>query len=975
MATTDELFLEAVKARWGSLENVPTPRERVAGTAQAAEEFAAPPELEAPPLAAIPQGPGDPRNRDQFGFLTDRGFIYEYRRKDERGQPIPLDIDTGAPLGARLKLGLTSNTEAQQNILLDTFPGATVEQVEGGVIVRGIRDPETGAVKDLLVDERSPNFVKDMADLSGIALETAGAAALSLVTGGGAAGGAILRTGIKQALAGTAGATAAGVAGEAAVGGAPIERIKEAPGELLFDAGLQALPYGVGRLVDKFALGSRGPLQKALIESYGRIREQTGIDIVLSPSQTTGMKALAQREALAMQTPTGNPVIRKMMESQRDSMKQVQEWALGAGPLPDRLATNTRAIRALSNEVDLQDALIFEKRINDIKDASDKIRDMIEKATPAGKSAYNSESGLVARSAFKSVKERFDTVAAGLYEDVISSGDPKFNIKGVRKQIRESKKDLARAKTEEKVVESSLLDEFGRPFTSTVEEGGKIIPGQPEAAYSKFINEIRQLPDDVPLSQLRRLRTRINTAIKDNKILLQRDDVDLIRLSRSIHDAIERGTEELGGSLKQKLDRANKFYRTNIPLFQDKELIKLLADPNQAILRDEDIVSEALKPTYYKKLKAALTSDLAGDRSEELVKAGEAAFDTLKRAILNKQIGPSLEGHTYIHPRVFANNVMTLDQEIIDDLLSPSAQKALARVSNSLTPADTMDAVEMLELIKNPDVSSTMIAQAVRQTKKENQLYKNKIIKSLVKDKVDPDDVVRADEFVDKFLQTGSTQEVAEVWDIIRRDPELEEDVQRLTLQSLFRRMDTVTSGADTLDTLESAKSRLFNAEQMSKYLGDETEARKLKLIVGPAVFQTIKDLTVFQIARKEIDTAGKAAGSFAGMSMVQKLASVDAWPQHVKHLMSAVVLSNPVLRKLAMRKDPIDTIDAARVLAISGPFIQALFSDEAGEIAEFLQAGAITALPLTTQPQNPTQAELIEGISAAAQASSQGAE
>jgi len=951
MATTDELFLEAVKARWGSLENVPTPSERVAGTAQAAEEFAAPPELEAPPLAAIPQGPGDPRNRDQFGFLTDQGFIMEYRRQDERGQPIPLDIDTGAPLGARLKLGLTSNTEAQQNILLDTFPGATVEQVEGGVIVRGIRDPETGAVKDLLVDERSPNFVKDMADLSGIALETAGAAALSLMTGGGAAGGAILRTGIKQALAGTAGATAAGVAGEAAVGGAPIERMKEAPGELLFEAGLQALPYGVGRLVDKFALGSRGPLQTALIESYGRILKQTGIDIVMSPSQTTGMKALAQREALAMQTPTGNPVIRKMMESQRDSMKKVQEWALGAGPLPDRLVTNTRAIRALSSEVDLQDALIFEKRTSDIKAASDKIRDMIEKATPAGKTAYNRESGLVARSAFKNVKARFDEVAAGLYEDVRSAGDPKFKIGSIRDSVKELRASVPK-------------DEAGEPIEQFV--GSKL---------ESLLTGFERLPDDVPLSTLRELRTDLNESLSETQILGDSSRRKVLQLSNAITRTIDQGTEELGGNLKQKLDRANKFYRTNIPLFQDKELIKLLADPNQAILRDENIVNAALTPTYYTKLKAALTSDLAGDRNEELVKAGEAAFDTLKRAMLNKQIGPSLAGQSYINPKVFANNVMGLDKEIVDDLLSPNAQKALARVSNSLTPADTMDAVEMLELIKNPDVSSTMIAQAVRQTKKENQLYKNKIIKSLVKDKVDPDDVVRADEFVDKFLQTGSTQEVAEVWDIIRRDPQLEEDVQRLTLQSLFRRMDTVTSGPETLDTLESAKSRLFNAEQMSKYLGDETEARKLKLIVGPAVFQTIKDLTVFQIARKEIDAAGKAAGSFAGMSLVQKLTSVDAWPQHVKHLMSAVVLSNPMLRKLAMRKGPIDTIDAARVLAISGPFIQALFSDEAGEIAEFMQAGAITALPLTTQPQNPTQAELIEGISAAAQASSQMAE
>jgi len=953
---------------------VPVDVESVAG---AAEDFSSFNQTEQTSLPPLPREQGDPRNRDEFGNLTDQGFIIEYRRQNEAGEPIELDIQTGADFLTRAKLGLTSDPEARQDILQSTFQGATIEQVEDGIIVRGLRDPETGAEKDLLVDERSPNFVKDLADLSGVALETAGAAILTSLTSGSVTGGAAVLKGItkskaalqalRQGAAGVAGAVGAGAAGEAAVGGDPMGRVEEGKTDLLIEAGLQSLPLGLAIAVDTFGSGARGQIQRDLIDSVGRLKASTGIEIPLTIGEGTGRRAFQTAESLNSAVPGGSGKISQAKEASEDAIRSVQRFAFGAGELPSSVAASTRATRALSRQLNIEDVTLLNKRIDDITESSHAVRGMIDAATPrASGTVFTREAGLGTRRAFQAVHKAFQNESDKLY-GMIRGQDVKFSSKNVKARAAAIKKELAKKEIPEETVEtvSPIVDEFGKPFVSeettpaTQEVSRKLAP----SGLMRLLDGVAELPDDVPLNELRALRTQINDSVSDSEILKTVPSRRLRQVSQSITEAIDEGTANLpSGKLKADLDRANAFYRSNIPRFQEKGLENLLADPTQVKVEDAAFVRSLLQsPDQYNRVKRAITKDLTGLEGSPAIQSGQVAFDTLKRSMLAELTDNSVASGGLIDVKKFADNISKLDREISTDLLGSDARNALTQVRNSLSVSDRIAPDRLADVLRDPKVSANQLTQLVKETKRSNELYRNSIIKRLVRGSSDPSDVIKSDEFVEKFLEGSTAQEVKQVMDVLRKHSDLTEDIRRLTVMNLFQRSAAKPGQKALVAQMKGDPTRTFDADKLGSILSSPKEKAKLNEVIDPDTMAILQDLVTVQKSKSEVERAGKAAGGLIAGSIISNIMQVRQWPSILNFHVAATLMTNPRLRALATRTTPMDTSKLARLMAVSGPVTRAIFSDYPRDVAEVLQLAMLSRMP-------PTSEEIVGGIAEAAE-------
>jgi len=942
-AKIDEEFLQLVKASLPSEADLQGAT--VEGVAQAAGEFATPPSVSQRgrplPLGAVED---DPR-------LTDHLFFTQFQRQDEFGGKIKLDTQTGAPLMTRLKLGLTDDPETQQRIIQNTFQGVTVDRVPGNnLIIRGLSDEETGEEYDLLVDEVGASK-KDFADLSSVLLEVVGAgvgAALAKNPVGARAGkvlGARAGTAVANIVGGVGGAAAGRSASEALVGGDPTPDAGEIGTDLALDTLLTAVPFGVGKMIDKVATGARGKIQRDALEAQLRIKDSTGIDIPLSTGEATGRPTIQRLEGVIEKTPGGQGAQQQLADLSRDRIRAVQKKLFEGDTPISRENVNGRAIKALSDAVEAGDTGLLAQQIQLVRDSSQAIKGILDAATPrAGGSVVKSAAGEATREAVDTIHKGFKARAEALYAPVLRV-NPKFNILQVREVIKQSQKALLRTADEIEIIESKLVDKFGKPLiTSEVKKGGKIIKGQLAREYRKFVSELKQTPDDIPLDQLRRLNTRVNDAISDSRILLKRDDLDLIRLSQSLRDAIEKGAEQLpSGNLKAQLDRANNFYRSNLPRFQTQGIEELLADPTQRRIDNFQVVNQAIEsPGQFFRLKEALTKDLVdGGVNNASVEAGRDAFDTLKRSMLAVMTDDSLAGPSVIDIADFAARVGRLEPEVGDELLGPRLRQALKQASKQKVLEADVPAGKMLELFSRENVSSADLAKLVRETQKENQLYKNTIIKRLVKDKVSPDEVVRSDEFVDKFLDVGSIQEVREVLDILGQDQKLLEDIRRLTIQRVLHRTAKTTTSEEVREELAGEASRIFKADKMAKLLGDEIQGGKLKAVIGEDAFNVLKDLTFIQAVKDQKESAVQAAGGLIGGSLLSQmiLKPLLSLPKNAGYAFASWALANPSTRAIMMRLDPKEAIPFGRAVVTAEPFIRSLFVDMPADAAELALA------------------------------------
>jgi hypothetical protein len=957
------------------------------GISSAAETESVPPAIEPDPLRPMEFQENDPRFNS-----GDASFLSQFARRDEAGVPIPFDVNTGAGLGARFASGLTSDAETKQDILKQAFSSAEgIERIPGGnFIIRGMLDPETGQRKDLLFDERSASS-KDLFDISNTLLQVlGGAAGVALVRNpagarAGAGLGATVGTMLGQAVLGTAGArvseniseVTAGIAGKQTLGEIGSRVLPESPGsltssigsELALDIGLQAIPFGLGRTIDRFAAGSRGTAQREAVEAIGRIKEQTGISIPLSLGESTGRPLIQRAEAIAEKTPVGGALRRGFLRQQDERVQDVQRWMLG-GELPPRIAINNRALNAIQNKVDLSDERILRQNIDDTVEASQAVKRMIDEATPrASGSLYDSEVGLGVRRSVAQTHQVFQDQSDRLFAPVLAE-KPKFSIKAIKQQVSEIRSDFSKETIPEvtEEVATGLVDLQGKAITKSVTKGGGrevITELIPDGLKTKLAG-LDKLDDLAPLRELRSLRTDIYQSINSGLILGDVPTRRLQELATSITKVIDDGAAALpSGKLKIDLDRANDFYSSNIKRFQTKGITELLADPTQSSLGNIAVVDRALNdPDQYLRLKRAMTDELTGLPGNAAREASLTSFDNLKKIMLSNMVDGSLTGSTVFSVKNFAKKIDNLKPEIANDLIGEPARRALQQASNRGLLDTDVPVNKLMSLLKKPNVTSNDITQLMKVSVKENQLYKNAIIRKLVKGKAEASevgDIIRSDEFVDKFIDAGSIDEVAEVMNIVKQaDPKLHEDIKRLTIQKTFKDAQRVTEAEDLARILDQSPTRVFNPSALAKTLDDPTKRSKLDALLGTDTMNLMVDLARVESARKVKQDTAKAVGGLIAGSLLNNMLTkpLSAFPTHLKYALVSSTLANPVTRAIVERSRLGAANSVAKSLVASAPFLEALVADYGIDSAEQISFQLQRAID-----ESPEGAERVQAV------------
>lgn len=955
----------------------PTPADVMAGVAEVAESESLAPQP-ASQLTSVPPYPGDPRNLNESGTaFTEAGFQAEYGRFNEAGERIELDTQTGVGFVGRFLGGLTDDPETRRDLLNQQFKNIELEELpDGNTILRGLVDPATGKEKDLLFDERGGSLL-DLFDIGGLIVEMAAAAggtALALKSGPGAVVvGQLARQASKGALKRGAIAVAGAVLGQktAQVGsdvltgaaarqdlgkiGERIQaRAKSLKTEVAAEITMSLLPAGLKKVIDTTLIQGKGSVIREGLAAAQRLKEKSGgLGFDFSLGQLTGSPTLQGAEIFAGKFPSAKSIFLGQERAREKQMEELQAWILtgrGKRDLPDLPfddEVNRRAVTRVAEEVRAVERTNAGNLLEEIRKSNEEIREIIRMSSPKANAGLSERaSGGLIRWSANAEKLTFSEISDELYAR-IALKNPRLPIKNLKEAAEKIRKALIKKTQPEKVVEetSLILDDLGRPITTTVTTGGGRVPNEKliPSDLMRRLAGIAELDDLTPLNEIRSLRTSLFDSLSATQVL---DDTsskmrkDLAAaLTRSLDEGLAQVTDP---ALRESYEAANKFYKRNVGRLQDKRIISLLADETQTKLGPREIFDETLtNEDQYFKVKELLTkkltdippnADAAGLAATALAR-GEETFDTFKRTALSAILNTTEQGAGIVNLKDFVTRLHGLkSNSMVADMLGEPQWRALQDYVNegAALMREGIPNDEIIDLITNKQFTKTNIKTALSNVKQKNKLFRNGLIDRLVKAQKDGTDIstiVSADDFVNKVL-TGSLDEVREVVAILEKSPGLMDDVRSLTVEQLFKDSARSATAEDSLKLLKGDRVVAFDGQKLTAEIrGGE---RKLRSVLGFEIMNDLDDLARVQIATVPPADVSAQAGGIAAGGVITKLFKLQ-WGSaytHIKYRLAATLLTSPRIRELAKRTEPDDFLPFIRTAMAGGVVLESLAKD-----------------------------------------------
>lgn len=939
-------------------------------------------------------------------------FEQRHQRLAPDGTPVPLDTDTGAPFGIRSKLSFAPDAESGMQMLRSAFAGATVEAVEGDqFIIRGVLDPETQQVKDLLVDEQGFSM-KDAADLASVVPEMAGALAAIIATRSplgairGRAIGAKSPTARRVGKLGHLAAESAVAATGAQTTGAALDtavRMAQGqpaqPGETLRRRGQAALAetaLGVGMgipLLSGQALFNRigfrrGRVQQEGMPAIDRLADATGIRIRTSFGQETGSTIALKTEAIVSKTPTGGGFLRKQTAATLEDLQAIQLHLQGDAPLLTEGDIGLEAVATLRQYTDaLEQGINLEVR-NLGRQAMNDLNDRIAQSTGIEKSVFKLEGGRAVRGAIVERETAFRQTADELFARI--DRDLPIDTAPLQKRLESIRERELIKGTKITSEEGLVLDPVtGKPIVTTT-EGREVIEEFVPANLKRFFSGTAKLDPETPLSELRTLRTQINDAVNQAEILEGVPNRLLKEFSNSITETIEAGVEKLDPTMANRLREANEFYRTNIEKFQTKGIIEFLADPTQRRLADRAVTTQLMDPDRYFQLKEMLTNPLTLPDGTVVNPGNNAAWNTAKRSIIThiEEVarlsgdGELINGDTFLKE---VQKIITKDPEMANDLFGPSVRAVVDDAKTIKATQGKLGKMNIDELLESMGSSRYRIGTVQKIAAKQQQLddlYHNNVIKKFVKGEVG-EEAINSGEFIDRYLDIASPDELSRVMAGLSDNPKLLGQIRRKTIQKLFQNSERPLTGEDVFQGLSDDPAVAVDFKKMfANYRGQKD---KLKLVLGDDTARVLEDFMRASTLVGEGDAAAQAVGGLIGGSLLKSIMTlnISSMPQHAWYWLMGQVMSSPTLRPLFRPNAAVDvtrgiqSLGGATVLdaiLTSAPVIEAAtedFGKSAGALMldQLARAGGLlddAAQPESTQsiPQGQmTREEFLRGI------------
>jgi len=616
--------------------------------------------------------------------------------------------------------------------------------------------------------------------------------------------------------------------------------------------------------------------------------------------------------------------------------------------LPFDDEVNRRAVTRVAEEVRSATDMIAKNIHEGIRAANKELDELIRVSSPKANAGLSERAsgGLIRWSAIAE-KLTFSEISDELYAR-IALKNPLLPIKSLKEAAEKIRKDLIKKTQPEKVVEetSLILDDLGRPITTTVTTGGGRVPNEKliPSDLMRRLAGIAELDDLTPLNEIRSLRTSLFDSLSATQVL---DDTsskmrkDLAAaLTRSLDEGLAQVTDP---ALRESYEAANKFYKRNVGRLQDKRIISLLADDTQTKLGPRQIFDETLtNEDQYFKVKELLTkkltdippnADAAGLAATALAR-GEETFDTFKRTALSAILNTTEQGAGIVNLKNFVTRLQGLKSDsMVSDMLGGEAQwRALQDYVNegAALMREGIPNAKIFELLAKKQFTKTNIETALKSIQAGNVRFRNGLIDRLVKAQKDGTDIstiVSADDFVNKVL-TGSLDEVREVVAILEKSPGLMDDVRSLTVEQLFKDSARSATTEDSLKLLKGDRVVAFDGQKLTAEIrGGE---RKLRAVLGSEIMNDLDDLARVQIATVPPADVSAQAGGIAAGGVITKLFKLQ-WGSaytHIKYRLAATLLTSPRIRELAKRTEPDDFLPFIRIAMASGVVLESLAKD-----------------------------------------------
>lgn len=881
-------------------------------------------------------------------------------RREERIQRsmarpgIPLDRFSGVQdLGFRAGLNMLQDPKAKLNYLTNWMENQGVSPVENppryvdGNFIVSRKDPETGGIKDVVVDE--PGFsTADIADLvneaiplivGGIAERKVLPKFMTSVTGRLLKGGA--GVGVGRFGQTTIAREALGVERD------PLTDIKSAAIEAGADvAGGLALSKIVN--VANFAMApnrklARTPEFQKFQESMQRLESELGIPITATPGQLLGSENLLVLENFAS-TQYGGEVLR-----------QVRDDALKLRALVGKELTNypNKGNVNLANLDPGSD--ILKKMWDDISTtqqafskASDDViyaaaDDFINTAAKETTSQSLGEADIVGR-AIRNVLEASRTNFRNLNEANYSEAD---------RILREAYTQLGEEAQADTLVTfsgaESILNQFAKLAKLKEGELKSVLP-QFYDRWKKEFDLIRK-NGGASIEQANEIRRALADDIASmggfgQKPLSTKDLNLLNKLRDSVTKSMDDAYGKLpDGSAREALLKANEYYRDNVIRYQTPTIKKLFDTTPEGQIRmgDEDILAAISRnSSAYKELRQFITDDTMWNQ----VKRG-ILDDVLKQA--SSHGTPDL-GDVY-------RSLKNMPPSIRKDLLGGSEAKVLSELRqlsglNLGLPSRKIPYEVVLDWMQKPSskTKDALIKANNAQTAFDNQ-FESDLQKRVIKRFQDPELLSTRKDSVSKLIDLATTEEAQWAAGVIGSGP-MRDKLTQQTIEELFRRsnlegkLNLVEAGID-FPTKNFINSSSLRDELLGKKEG------VYKALLGDEGYQLMKDYVTF-LSRGEVskEKAGAAVGTLSRGSFINNMFRKIALNtyNYGKWKVISGLLASPTFRKWVLGRG-FERLEAENMLpamlvggSIGADFVE-YFAEEGDDLAYSLYDTAVESL------------------------------
>lgn len=766
---------------------------------------------------------------------------------------VPFDVNTGIPFVTRTRMELRRDPNEQESYLKKVYGDSNVRKGPQGNLI--VTTHDQGNPKDVLVNPLGVEW-GDLSSVVAQAPEIAGPIILGIATRG-----ASFTPGIWNAVKTLAGMAAAsqgmGLAKDLSVSDKPIgELSRERVGMGAVD---MALGAGIGlgtKLFTKVVspLSNYGKLQFDARNAQRFFDEEYGTYLPLTPAEATGSSLLGRAEALAMQKPGSSAPLKELMKDRSEKLSSIQKIALG-GDVPDEEVLGKAALSAIGGktaparfEVERAGSALQQTGARELEDALTSATGVVG---PVNKTRLG---GAIRDTAFKQ-REKFRAQSDTLYNDVFS--DPRTAQKNIQGDAlaKEAKTLADKLPSKENLISSVDYDTYGSPIEKVTKKGQTFKEFVPEGVLSKLNALASVKGQQFRLDELMQMRREVANEIAAGEAVPGAQTRYLSQIQDMLTSRIKTGLEEIDPALLSKWEVANEAYAKGVQRFKRAGIAELFRDPEQTgFLGDTEIVARA---TGGRRAQDIYTSykDFLGTGSQEMQQFRRAiADDVLSKSPLSDTIDAS----------GFVRRIDDLAKdapEVLKEVFGMNATKARDIAQLLRSAEGNIPEKELVEAMRSNTLSAEKLRELMSAQAKKDQLYKNSLLKS-IEDGTFKAERIKPTEFVDKFSFKSEPSEIREVMSMISDQPELVEDIRRLTFKKILDKATVRSSDGD----------EIINATKLDQMIQNPTDAKRLKSVLGNDTFQLLEKFADFLRPGAIKEKTFQATGGLGGSQQVAKI-------------------------------------------------------------------------------------------------------